>query len=575
MAVDSPRRLAVIGLDAGEWSLLAPMMAEGELPHLAALQRRAAFARLSHDDYRSGLVWEHFLTGRGAAGNGRWSVVRFDPANYTADKEGARPLTPFFTGVSGRSICFDVPYVSLASTDDAVAITGWGSHDPAYPRASSPPGLLREIEARFGPHPAFDNDYEILWNRPAALDSLADALVVGARRRADIATWLMRRFRDWRLFVTVLSEPHSAGEQLWHGLTPDYPVNTAVDWDWAGRRLREVYRAVDDAVGRIIAGLPPDTTVVAFSMHGTGPNDADVASMVLLPELLHRLALGRPFLRDPDQESWAGQGFPVIVPGPDQSWHRYMELHHAPAAALPNRRVRDRVRAALPRPVLAAYRAARTTSSSTPPGPHAPAAQWRGALGYPIVDETDASPDQIGVPVDPVGWQTTYHYRDAWSMMPAFALPTFYDGRVRINLQGRERGGVVAPGDYENACRAVERAVRACRDPRTGEAIVADIRRLRAEDPWAADGADADVEIAWSRPADAMAHPQAGCIGPFPFRRTGGHRAAGFAFVAGPGIEPGELGSHNALSLPATIVALFGGDAAGLECQPLAVTPSP
>jgi hypothetical protein len=120
-----------------------------------------------------------------------------------------------------------------------------GGHDPAYPRASRPAGLLREIEARFGPHPAFDNDYEIVWNRPAALEALADALVVGARRRADIALWLRQRFPDWR---------------LWHGIELDYPVNAAVDPLPAGRRLREVYRAVDDAVGRILAGLPPNTT---------------------------------------------------------------------------------------------------------------------------------------------------------------------------------------------------------------------------------------------------------------------------------------------------------------------------
>jgi predicted AlkP superfamily phosphohydrolase/phosphomutase len=570
MTVDSPRRLAVIGLDAAEWSLVEPMMDDGDLPHLAALRGRAAFARLSHDGYRSGLVWEHFLTGRGAIGNGRWSVVRFDPSSYTADKEGARPLTPFFRSVAGRSICFDVPYTSLASTEDAVAITGWGGHDPAYPRASNPPGLLREIEARFGPHPAFDNDYEIIWNRPAALDSLADALVVGARRRADVATWLMRRFRDWRLFVTVLSEPHSAGEQLWHGLTPDYPVNSAVDGDWAGRRLREVYRAVDDAVGRIVTGLPPETTVVAFSMHGTGPNDADVASMVLLPELLHRLALGQSFLPDPDQRSWTRQGFPVIVPGPDQAWHDYMALHHSPTAAPGRRSVRNRVRATLPRPVLAAYRAARTAPAPVTPPP----AQRRGALGYPIVEETEASPDQIGVPIDALDWQTTYQYRQAWPRMPAFALPTFYDGRVRINLAGREIDGVVSAGDYENACREVEAAVRACRDPRTGEPVVADIRRLRTEDPWAAGGADADVEIAWSHATDAVTHPQVGCIGPFPFRSTGGHGDAGFAFVAGPEIEPGELGSHNALSLPATVVALLDGDRAGMECEPLPITAS-
>jgi predicted AlkP superfamily phosphohydrolase/phosphomutase len=38
---------------------------------------------------------------------------------------------------------------------------------------------------------------------------------------------------------------------------------------------------------------------------------------------------------------------------------------------------------------------------------------------------------------------------DDWSRTRAFALPTNQHGWVRINLRGRERDGIVAPGDYE------------------------------------------------------------------------------------------------------------------------------
>ncbi len=114
-------------------------------------------------------------------------------------------------------VIFDVPYATPAAAVDGAVVVGWGGHDPGYPRASEPQGLLREIDARFGPHPACGNDYEIVWYRPDAIDRLCDGLIVGTCRRADIA-WLLRRYPDWELFVTVLSEPHSAGEQLWHGI---------------------------------------------------------------------------------------------------------------------------------------------------------------------------------------------------------------------------------------------------------------------------------------------------------------------------------------------------------------------
>jgi hypothetical protein len=68
---------------------------------------------------------------------------------------------------------------------------------------------------------------------------------------------------------------------------------------------------------------------------------------------------------------------------------------------------------------------------------------------------------------------------------------------------------------------------------------------------------------------DAFDHPEVGTIGPFPFRRTGGHRPGGFVLVAGPGIPPVELGTHDALDVPATVAALAGGDLTGLEGRPL------
>ena len=93
--------------------------------------------------------------------------------------------------------------------------------------------------------------------------------------------------------------------------------------------------------------------------------------------------------------------------------------------------------------------------------------------------------------------------------------------------------------------------------------------RLRADDPLATGGADADIQIIWSHAVDAIEHPQAGTIGPVPFRRTGGHRSGGFAFVAGPEIAAGDLGLHDALAVPATVAALAGARTTGFEAQPL------
>jgi len=168
------------------------------------------------------------------------------------------------------------------------------------------------------------------------------------------------------------------------------------------------------------------------------------------------------------------------------------------------------------------------------------------------------SSGEIGESTQSVKWQIPYAYHRFWPRMRAFAVPTFYDGRVRINLQGRERDGVVPLEEYEQACREVVNAARACRNPRTGRELVADVTLLRAEDPMDPDGPEADVQLVWDGVADSLEHPDVGTIGPFPYRRTGGHRRDGFLFLAGPGIERHDLGERDALDVTPTILALLG-----------------
>jgi hypothetical protein len=123
----------------------------------------------------------------------------------------------------------------------------------------------------------------------------------------------------------------------------------------------------------------------------------------------------------------------------------------------------------------------------------------------------------------PLEWQPATRYRQWWPQMRAFALPSFYDGRIRVNLRGRERDGIVDPSNYETVLDELESLIRACRDPHTGEPAVATVERPTISDPASLQGTDADLEVVWSRSLCALEHPGHGLIGPVPYRRTGGH----------------------------------------------------
>src|SRR5205085_12569436 len=94
-----------------------------------------------------------------------------DPPFYAADP----PL---------ETVVFDVPFLTLLHDIPGARVAAWGGHNPGYPRASQPAGLLRDIDAKFGHHPAFHDDLAA-WYKPDSLRWLGDALSEGAGVRAD------------------------------------------------------------------------------------------------------------------------------------------------------------------------------------------------------------------------------------------------------------------------------------------------------------------------------------------------------------------------------------------------------
>lgn len=541
------RRVAAVGLDAMEWGLVERMLERGDLPNLAELRERSRTCTLKNTvEFRSELPYTQFLTGKTPAANGYWSTVAFDPRSYDAWCDGAADRRPFFAlGDAKKVIQFDVPHSVLADDVDGVQITGWGCHSPQYPRAARPAGMLRQIDERFGAHPAWGNDSEPGWYEPDYLDALCEALEVGAERRVDASLWLQEQVPDWDLFLTVMSEPHSAGHHLWHGVEPSHPCH-GVDGEAARERIEAVYRAVDAAVGRLVEGLPADTALVVFALHGMQPNENDVPSLVLLPELIHRLHHGRPLLRDGDEQAWRADGFPPLSPARHQRWIAFMQDAFVGGfRADPTHALR---RLLPPRLVDLARRA---TGRFVPPPV--------GVLGWPVPEETTLTVEEIRELREHLRWQSPMWYRRFWARQPYFALPTFSDGHVRLNVAGREASGIVAPEDFRAVGEQLIEELRRCRNPRTGHEVLEDVIWTRS-DPMDTDAPAPDFVLLWREPMDALEHPTVGTVGPYPFMRTGEHSSNGFAFVSGPGIAPGSIGQRSAFDVPPTIMDLLGAE---------------
>jgi len=508
----APPRLMMIGLDGFESSVAERLMAEGRLPVLKRLRESGATVALDHGPAkRTGLAWEHVATGLSPESGKRWSAVDFDPATYEV-LQRPTSMTPFVAGLGRRTVVFDPPYFNLAEAPDARGLVSWGAHDPGVPETSRPDGLAEEIAGRFGAYPAKPWIYGFVWPSAQRAQRMGADLIRAVDLRSDIAAWLFaERLPDWELGFMVVSEYHSAIEGLWHGVDPNHPLHGMPSAAPARAGLEGVYEAGDRLIGNMMERLP-DARFAIFNLHGMGANNADVADMILLPEILYRHSFGTACTIAAEWETNEA-GVPVF--GGERSWED--EIDRALPSAIR--------RPGLTRRALSALRR-------------------RVARG-----EDDGT-----LTLD---WVPSARYRRFWPGMRAFALPSFYDGQIRINLKGRESKGVVERADYESACDEIETLLRECRDIVTGQSVIAAIDRTDRPDHLGR--SEADLLVVWNGAPLGFDHPVHGRIGPFPYRRPGGHTGGnGAVWLAGPGIAPGDRGARSAFDLVPTIVELIG-----------------
>jgi predicted AlkP superfamily phosphohydrolase/phosphomutase len=522
--------VVALGLDAADPVLIERYMDGGHLPVLARLRERGAYARLTTFDYcRAEASNTTFLTGCSPAKHGYWSPFRFR-TDYTCETTPYEfaDYQPFYgLGPDYRVAVFDMPQSKLSDKVNGIQVLGWGAHSPRCPSHSDPAPLFDEIVATHGVHPTLRKDDVHSMGDEAAIERLKQGLETGIERRAAACVDLLTR-EPWDLFLTYFSEIHSGQHYFWHLSHPDHPLYAY--FGKPGRDpLLELVQKVDAAIGRILDAMPAGARVVVFSDHGMESNTTDVPSTVFLPELLYRLAYpgryglakGTPGTTPP----------PVMKPLANRSWRSTLYgLKHDP------------------NPITRWLRQRMDTVKF-----HYGIEKRLGMTSVPLCPENC-----------PIGTQPPMWYHPAWPGMKAFALPSFSEGYIRLNVRGREAQGLIDPADYDKACDEITAELHKLTDARTGKPAVRRVVRTRKgpDDP-AMEGerpSDADLIVIWDGvPIDVVDHPTAGRIGPVPFKRSGSHVHRGFLMATGPGVATGErLPEAHALDIPPTILALLG-----------------
>ena len=523
------RRVIVLGLDGYDPAYGESLMEEGALPNLKLLRDSGMRFQLDHGaDREVGLPWEQFATGLSSADGGRQSPVRFDPASYEVTQP-ATTLSPFASGLPLKTLVFDVPGFDIRKAPGAMGFTGWGPHAPALAGTQERPGgLMAEVARRFGPYAAADYIHSITWYDEDVTARAAAAYLAGLETRAEIAAWLLtERCPDWDLAIVIPSELHSAAEAFWHGVDPSHPLHHLPTARASAEAMRTLYVAADRFVARLRRACP-SATLVIVAMHGMGANKSDLPSMAILPELLYRNAFGISGMRGHEWRSDA-KGTKIVEPG--MPWDQAIER----TFYWPEQMARD---VAKLRGDYARYLGLQASRLK------------RKLVGVPAVSAADHDED--------LDWMIAAHYQFCWRDMPFFALPSYHDGRVRVNLKGRERHGMVALDDYGTTLDRIEALISECVDPTTGRSVAARFERPASADPMKLDDLQSDLLIHWAGAPTAFVHPRLGTIGPLPYRRPGGHTGGhGAAFFVGDGIARGNGGVVSSFDVVPTLLDLL------------------
>jgi hypothetical protein len=251
VAAPASARVVLIGVDGATWSVIDPLLATGELPHLAALAGRGVTAELETvEPTNSPTVWTSIATGR------------------SPDVHG---ITDFFK--TALSLQAPTLFERLSAQGKRVGTYEYLLTWPPRPLAGGfvIPGWLRRDESTFPPD-AFERAGASRYRY--SLDGLASREDYVANAREELA----RKAAQWNALAGAFAPDVGAvtfyafdaiAHRFWHdGYPEQFDGDVPPPEARYARLIPETLIGVDRAIGEIAGTLTPEDSLLIVSDHG-------------------------------------------------------------------------------------------------------------------------------------------------------------------------------------------------------------------------------------------------------------------------------------------------------------------
>jgi predicted AlkP superfamily phosphohydrolase/phosphomutase len=266
------------------------------LPVLQRLRGNGAWAKVrAPRGFGDGAIWPSLFTGVNPGRHGRYfyrqlKLGTYDIENFKQDTDfGHRPLWEYLSQAGRRVAVIDMVRAPQSKNVNGIQISDWTTHDRTGPMRSSPSQLASEVIARYGSDP-FNGISDVQKERTAEeYKALRDAMIDRVHTKTALCENYLQQ-DSWDLFMVAYAEPHDIAHQCWHLHDPTHALYDPRWVERFGDPVKDVYRALDSAIGRLLECAGPETTTVVFGGPGMEP---DYTGNFLFDQVLRRID-GRP-----------------------------------------------------------------------------------------------------------------------------------------------------------------------------------------------------------------------------------------------------------------------------------------
>ena len=282
-------KVVFLGFDAGNKYLIQDWANAGILPTFRSLLAKGLKGDTTALDLFTGAIWPSFMTGAAPARHSVHTWLQLKPGSYefyrsyAGDHIKREPFWNYLSRAGRKVTVLDIPLSRVTQNLNGVQLAEWGTHDNYSGFATWPPLLAQDVVSRFGKHPLTQ-----ICNADRSAKEYAafrDDLLRGISTKVQITKHFLHE-SQWQFFAQVFTEGHCAGHQCWHFHDTNHPRHDPEQAGVVGNPLKDVYVAIDAAIGEVLKDLDDETTVVVLVSHGMSYR---YGAHFLLDEILLRL----------------------------------------------------------------------------------------------------------------------------------------------------------------------------------------------------------------------------------------------------------------------------------------------